>query len=387
MTRPKALMVFGTRPDAIKMAPVVHAFKKSDQVETLVAVTAQHRTQLDQVLDTFSITPDFDLNIMQRDQTLAQVTSRALLGLDSILSEVAPQVVLGQGDTTTTFTASLAAFYHKIPFGHVEAGLRTDNRFHPFPEEINRRLTAVLGDLHFAPTEQARDRLLQEGLPASRVFLTGNTVIDALLDVVSRPFEFDDTRLSALAASPGRVMLVTLHRRENLGEPMRQVCRAIQLALARFPDLRVVFPMHLNPQVREVVLSELGSNDRVVLTEPQEYAPLVHLLKLSTLVLTDSGGIQEEAPSLGKPVLVARETTERPEGVAAGSARLVGSDVDRILSAVTELLSDQNAYNQMAHTRNPYGDGRAAERIRTHTLSFLNEPTPCNLAPLPPFLE
>ena len=354
------------------MAPVVKAFQQAgDRIETVVAVTAQHRSQLDQVLETFDIRPDFDLDIMQPGQTLAGVTARALQGLDNVFNEVQPAVSLAQGDTTTTFVASLASFYHKIPFGHVEAGLRTDDRYQPFPEEINRRLSAVLADLHFAPTAMARDRLISEGISPDHVFLTGNTVIDALLEVADRPYEFEDRRLSDLRASGARVLLVTLHRRENLGEPMRNVCAAILELLKRFPDVRVVFPVHLNPLVREVVYGELGSHPGVLLIEHQPYAALVHLEKLCTLALTDSGGIQEEAPSLGKPVLVARETTERPEGVEAGAARLVGTSTDVIVNVASELLSNPAAYNRMAHVENPYGDGHAARRICEHTLKYL----------------
>lgn len=373
--RPRALMIFGTRPDAIKMAPVVRAFRRrADRIDTVVAVTAQHRTQLDQVLQTFEIVPDYDLDIMQPGQTLAQITSRALTGLDAIFEKEQPAVSLAQGDTTTTFAASLASFYHKTPFGHVEAGLRTDNRYQPFPEEINRRLTAVLADLHFAPTPSARQRLLAEGIPAGRVFMTGNTVIDALVDVATRSYTFDDPRIHAHNEGK-RMLLVTLHRRENLGEPMRQVCRAIVLLLNRFPDLRVVFPWHLNPLVRSVVAEEIGRDPRVLLIEPQDYVPLVHLLKACTLVLTDSGGIQEEAPSLGKPVLVARETTERPEGVEAGSARLVGTDTDLIVETASALLTQPELYRTMSQVQNPYGDGFAADRICQHTLDYLESNT------------
>ena len=354
------------------MAPVVHAFRsRPDRVQTIVAVTAQHRTQLDQVLETFGILPDYDLDIMQEGQSLSGITVRALSGLDEIFRKEQPTVSLAQGDTTTTFAASLASFYHKTPFGHVEAGLRTDNRYQPFPEEINRRMTGVLAELHFAPTMRSQQRLLDEGIEAERVFLTGNTVIDALLSVAARPYCFEDARLEALKSSRERVILVTLHRRENLGEPMRQVCQAIRILLDRFGDIRVVFPVHLNPLVREVVFAELGAHPRVLLLDPQEYVPLVHLLKLAALVLTDSGGIQEEAPSLGKPVLVARETTERPEGVEAGSARLVGVSIPVIVESASELLTRPEVYDRMSKVQNPYGDGKAAERICAHTLDYI----------------
>lgn len=359
----KILAICGTRPDALKMAPVVIELKRhADEVETVLAVTGQHREMLEQVMRTFELTPDYDLNIMSAKQTLAQITTRSLEGLERVINEVMPDLILAQGDTTTTFAASLASFYCKVPFGHVEAGLRTDNKFDPFPEEINRRLTGVLADLHFAPTERSRKALLAEGVPDASIFVTGNTVIDALLNVAAMDYSFDDPKVKA-AAESGRMILVTSHRRENWGEPMRGICRAIKTVLARHPDLSVVFPVHKNPIVREVVFPELESAERVTLIEPPDYVPFVHLMKASHLILTDSGGVQEEAPSLGKPVLVLRKTTERPEGVEAGNAKLVGTDPEVIASEAEKLLTDPSAYSAMAHAANPYGDGHASERI------------------------
>lgn len=359
----KVLAVCGTRPDTVKMAPVVIEFKKHpDDCELILAVTGQHREMLAQVLKAFDLHPDYDLNIMMARQSLAQITTRALEGLDRVIGEVQPDLVLAQGDTTTTFVASLAAFYHKIPFGHVEAGLRTDNKYDPFPEEMNRRLTGVMADLHFAPTALSRQNLLDEGVDTDKVFITGNTVIDALLSIASRNYRFEDDRVTE-AAQTGRMILMTAHRRENWGEPMRNICTAIREIVARHSDVSVVFPVHKNPIVREVVFPELQDTDRVILTEPPDYEPFVHLMKASYLVLTDSGGVQEEAPSLGKPVLVLRKTTERPEGVEAGNAKLVGTDCDVIVKEAERLLTDSSAYEQMARVKNPYGDGHTAERI------------------------
>lgn len=361
--RPKVLAVCGTRPDTVKMAPVVIELNRHpDEVDTILAVTGQHREMLEQVLRAFDLHPQYDLNIMTQRQTLAQITTRALEGLDNVIREVEPDLVLAQGDTTTTFVASLAAFYNKVAFGHVEAGLRTDNKYDPFPEEINRRLTGVICDLHFAPTEAAKRNLLREGAAEDRIFVTGNTVIDALLGIAARDYAFDDLRISA-AASSGRMVLVTAHRRENWGDRMRNICQALRRLAAENPDVTVVFPVHKNPVVREVVFPELQDVDRVILTEPPDYVPFVHLMKSSYLILTDSGGVQEEAPALGKPVLVLRETTERPEGVEAGNARLVGTDVGTIVVEAGALLRDRTAYERMSMVKSPYGDGHAAERI------------------------
>jgi UDP-N-acetylglucosamine 2-epimerase (non-hydrolysing) len=366
----KIITVFGTRPDAIKMAPVVLEMgRHPDKVDLKIVVTGQHREMLEQVLSVFEIEPDHDLDIMQPRQSLFDITTRILGGMESVLKDVQPDMILAQGDTTTTFAAALAAFYQKVAFGHVEAGLRTDNKYDPFPEEMNRRLTSQLTDLHFAPTEAARENLLREGVPAEKVTVTGNTVIDALLAVARRPHEFDDPKLAQAAVS-GRMILVTAHRRENWGEPMRGICRAIKFILRQHPDVNVVFSVHRNPIVREVVFPELENQERVLLIEPPDYVPFVHLMKSAYLILSDSGGVQEEAPSLGKPVLVLRRTTERPEGVSAGSARLVGTEPVAIASEVSRLLEYDPVYKEMAQVKNPYGDGKAAERIAETVLAY-----------------
>lgn len=356
--------IVGTRPDALKMAPVIlELARRPERVRQVVISTGQHREMLQQVLDVFEIRPDHELDVMLPGQTLAQITSRVLERLDPLLAELKPDVLLAQGDTTTTFVAGLAAFYNRVPVGHVEAGLRTDNRYDPFPEEINRRLTGALAELHFAPTDQAERNLLAEGIPAERIYRVGNTVIDALLEVAARPYRFEDAELDRLTSGPGRVLLVTAHRRENLGEPLRRICEAVRRITEKFPDVQCVFQMHKNPAVREVIQGVLGGAGRVALVEPQEYVPWINLMKRATLILTDSGGIQEEAPALGKPILVMRETTERPEGIAAGTAKLVGTDTDTILTEAERLLTDTTAYERMARAVNPYGDGRSAERI------------------------
>ncbi|HPO72417.1 MAG TPA: UDP-N-acetylglucosamine 2-epimerase (non-hydrolyzing) [Armatimonadota bacterium] len=361
----KIMAVFGTRPDALKMAPVVNELKRyPEKVRVVVAVTAQHREMLDQVLSIFDIRPDYDLNIMLPNQTLTQIATRALNGLDPILAAEQPQLVLVQGDTLTTFAAGLAAFFHRVDVGHVEAGLRTDDKYNPFPEEMNRRLTTRLADLHFAPTERARQTLLADGVRPEDIYVTGNTVIDALLATAEKPFEFTEPPLSEVDFGAHRTILVTAHRRENWGEPIRDICRALRQIIQEFPDTQAIFQMHKNPVVRDVIREELGSVPRVLLVEPQEYVPWVHLMKRAYLVLTDSGGIQEEAPSLGLPVLVVRETTERPEGVDAGVAKLVGTTPERIVAEARELLGNKEAYRRMAHAVNPYGDGRSAEYIR-----------------------
>ena len=359
----RIMTVFGTRPEAIKMAPVVQALQESGRFEVVVAVTAQHREMLDQVLRLFEIEPKHDLDIMAADQTLFDVTSRSLLGLNEVLSLEKPDMVLVHGDTTTTFAGALASFYHQIQVAHVEAGLRTGDKYSPYPEEMNRKLTGVLTDLHFAPTETAKENLLKEGVPAERIIVTGNTVVDALLKTVKPGYTFDDPALNQALESKKRIILVTTHRRENLGEPMRQVYRALRDVLEAHSDTVAVFPVHKNPKVRDVVEAELGGHDRVVLIEPLDYEPFANLLNHSALILTDSGGIQEEAPSLGKPVLVLRDTTERPEAVAAGTVRLVGTDQDEVYQAAHQLLSDEKAYLAMSAASNPYGDGTAAVQI------------------------
>jgi UDP-N-acetylglucosamine 2-epimerase len=346
------------------MAPVIlELAKHPDQVRQVIISTGQHREMLQQVLDVFGITPDYNLDIMLPGQSLAQITSRVLERLDPLLTEIKPDVLLTQGDTSTTFVASLAGFYHQIPVGHVEAGLRTDNKYDPFPEEINRRLTAILAELHFAPTETSAANLRKEGVAEEHIFQVGNTVIDALLEVAARPYRFADEELDRVTSGPRRVITVTAHRRENLGAPLGRICEAVRRLARAFPDVQVVFQMHKNPQVRNVIRGALDGEPRVLLVEPQEYIPWVNLMKRSTLLLTDSGGIQEEGPALGKPILVMRETTERPEGVSAGTARLVGTEIDRIVSEAERLLTDPGAYEEMSRAVNPYGDGQAAARI------------------------
>lgn len=353
MSKPTVMCVFGTRPEAIKMAPVVLAIAQCPDLDLKVCVTAQHRQMLDQVLDLFGIVPDDDLDLMQPGQTLPDLTSRVLTQLTPVLKARKPGLVLVHGDTTTTMAASLAAFYEQIPVGHVEAGLRTDNLYNPFPEEMNRRLTSQLTRLHFAPTETAVKNLRHDGIAPEGIFLTGNTVIDALLETARK-----------IEAEPheGRTILVTAHRRENWGEPLRDICWAVRDLVEKNPDVRVVFPAHLNPIVQNTAREILGGLDRVRIIDPLDYAPFVKAMKEATLILTDSGGVQEEGPSLGKPVLVMRTTTERPEAVHAGTVRLVGVQRADIFKNAQELLDDQAAYDRMANAVNPYGDGHAARR-------------------------
>ncbi|MDD3653243.1 MAG: UDP-N-acetylglucosamine 2-epimerase (non-hydrolyzing) [Desulfotomaculaceae bacterium] len=360
----KIMAVFGTRPEAIKMAPLVQELKKyPDEIDCKVVVTAQHREMLDQVLGLFKISPDHDLDIMRPNQNLFDITSRALSGLQAVFQSERPGLVLVHGDTTTTFTAALAAYYLQIPVGHVEAGLRTYDKFSPFPEEINRHLTGVLADLHFAPTPTARRNLLSEGISSKNIFVTGNTVIDALLATVRQGYKFTDPVLSKIDYGRRRVLLVTTHRRENLGEPMREIYQALREVVTFYQDVEVIFPVHKNPLVRDVVKEELGGLKRVHLIDPLEYQPFVNLIGCSYLVLSDSGGLQEEAPALGKPVLVLRNTTERPEAVTAGTVRLVGAAREDVASETRRLLDDRGFYSKMANAINPYGDGCASQRI------------------------
>jgi len=346
------------------MAPLVKKLQAyPEEIECKVAVTAQHREMLDQVLELFNITPAYDLNIMRHGQDLFDITSRALTGLQKVLLKEKPDLVLVHGDTTTTFVAALASFYLQITVGHVEAGLRTRNKYSPFPEEMNRRLTGALVDLNFAPTPAARQNLLDEGVDASTIFVTGNTVIDALLATVGQGYQFADPVLRGIDYNRRRILLVTTHRRENLGEPMRDIYRALRDVVLDYPDVEVVFPVHKNPAVRSVAVEELGGLERVHLIEPMDYEPFVNMISRSYLVLSDSGGIQEEAPSLGKPVLVLRDTTERPEAVEAGTVRLVGTTREAVAFETRRLLDDRVFYEKMANAVNPYGDGRASERI------------------------
>lgn len=360
----KVMTVFGTRPEAIKMAPIVLELRKHpDTILPVVAVTAQHREMLDQVLHLFHIDPNHDLDIMAAGQTLFDITSRAMMGLDKVLAEEKPDIVLVHGDTTTTFAGALAAYYHQITVGHVEAGLRTHNKYSPFPEEMNRKLTGAIADLHFAPTSTSEANLLAESVDRGNIFVTGNTVIDALHHTVSDDFQFDDELLQRIDFKHKRIVLVTTHRRENLGEPMRHVYKALKQLTEEFGDVEVVFPVHKNPKVREVVNEELGGLAKVHLIDPLDYEPFANLMHRAYLILTDSGGVQEEAPALGKPVLVLRDTTERPEAVEAGTVKLIGTDRDRVYEEAKRLLVDEEEYHRMAESCNPYGDGHAAERI------------------------
>ena len=370
MKKLRIMTVFGTRPEAIKMCPLVLEMRQyTDFIEPVVAVTAQHREMLDQVLRLFAVEPDYDLNIMTSGQTLYDITVKALLGLKEVIAKAQPDLILVHGDTTTTFAGSLAAYYAQIQLGHVEAGLRTGNKFSPYPEEMNRKLTGSLADFHFAPTAVSRENLLRENVPAGSIFVTGNTVIDALNTTVQKDFVFDDPVINKALATGKRLILMTTHRRENLGEPMRQVYRALKTTLEQHPDAAAIFPVHKNPKVREVVQAELAGTDRVYLTEPMDYEPFANLMNHADIVLTDSGGIQEEAPALGKPVLVLRDTTERPEAVVAGTVRLTGTGYDVVKEEACRLLDDASYYRSMAEAVNPYGDGRACERIVRAVLS------------------
>lgn len=365
----KVMVVFGTRPEAIKMAPVVKELQQQEELQTIVTVTAQHREMLDQVLDLFQIQPDYDLNIMKHHQDLYSITTGVLTGLKEVLEKEQPHLLLVHGDTTTTFAAALAAFYQHIPVGHVEAGLRTRNKFNPFPEEINRTLTGSLTDLHFAPTDSARENLIAESTALYRIWVTGNTVIDALLQTIKPdyrfPEEFADIDFSK------RIILVTTHRRENWGDNMRSIYQALLKLVEEFADVEVVFPVHRNPIVRDLAQEMLGSRPGFHLIDPLEYEPFSHLMNASYLILTDSGGIQEEAPSLGKPVLVLRDYTERPEAVQAGTVKLVGTTSERVYQEAHLLLADRREYNKMARAINPYGDGHASKRIVKVIKDFL----------------
>jgi UDP-N-acetylglucosamine 2-epimerase (non-hydrolysing) len=370
MSKWKVMTIFGTRPEAIKMAPLVLELQKhSEEIESIVTVTAQHRQMLDQVLETFKIKPDYDLNMMKDRQTLVDITTRALEGLDAVMKEAKPDIVLVHGDTSTTFVASLAAFYNQITIGHVEAGLRTWNKHSPFPEEMNRQLTGVMADIHFAPTEKSRANLLAENKPADRIYVTGNTAIDALQTTVRE--DYSHPILEKLKDS--RIILLTAHRRENLGEPMRNMFRAINRILEQHQDVQVVYPVHMNPAVREIANEILGDNDRIHLIEPLEVLDFHNFAARSHIILTDSGGVQEEAPSLGKPVIVLRDTTERPEGIEAGTLKLAGTEEETIYQLTNELLSSQDAYDSMSKASNPYGDGKASQKIVAALKEYLQK--------------
>ena len=364
----KVLTVFGTRPEAIKMAPLVHALEKDSRFEAKICVTAQHREMLDQVLELFEIIPDYDLDLMKAGQTLNEVTSRILLELKPVLEDFKPDVVLVHGDTATTFAASLAAYYEQIPVGHVEAGLRTGNIYSPWPEEGNRRLTGSLTKFHFAPTDTSKQNLLKENYPEDSIIVTGNTVIDALLMITDKINS--DKNLNATLADKfsfldhnKKLILVTGHRRESFGGGFERICEALAITAKKYPDAQILYPMHLNPNVREPVNRILKDIENIFLIEPQQYLPFIYLMTRAYIILTDSGGIQEEAPSLGKPVLVMRDTTERPEAVSAGTVMLVGTDIDKITSSLSKLMDDENAYKAMSFSHNPYGDGKACQRI------------------------
>ncbi|QKS72758.1 UDP-N-acetylglucosamine 2-epimerase (non-hydrolyzing) [Paenalkalicoccus suaedae] len=357
--RKKIMTIFGTRPEAIKMCPLVLELEKEEQFESIVTVTGQHREMLDQVLEIFGVTPDEDLNIMQSRQTLTDVTTRALQGLDEVMKRVKPDMVLVHGDTTTTFVASLAAFYNQIAVGHVEAGLRTWNKYSPYPEEMNRQLTGVISDLHFTPTEKSYENLTAEGKAEEGIFVTGNTAIDALHTTVTDDYESDV--LGRLGDD--KLILVTAHRRENLGQPMRNMFSAIKRIVTEHDDVQVIYPVHLNPVVRELADEVLGNDPRIHLIEPLGVRDFHNFASRAHIILTDSGGVQEEAPSLGVPVLVLRDTTERPEGIEAGTLKLAGTDEENIYSLAKELLTDEAAFEAMSKASNPYGDGRASERI------------------------
>lgn len=363
MSKLKVMTVFGTRPECIKMAPLVKELQKCSHIESKVCVTAQHRQMLDQVLEVFQLTPDVDLDIMKERQTLVDITTRAVSGLYEVFCEMKPDIVLVHGDTTTTFAGSLAAFYAKSKVGHVEAGLRTFDKYFPYPEEINRKLTGTLSDLHFAPTHTNRENLLKEGVKDSDIFITGNTVIDALQTTVKESYEFLESVLNEIDFKNKRVITVTAHRRENLGKPLENICTALKTIANHYKDVQIVYPVHLNPLVGEVANEILGSIENCTLCAPLDVQDMHNLIARSHLVLTDSGGLQEEAPALGKPVLVLRNETERPEAVLAGTVKVAGTDTERIIQFTRTLLEDEAAYEKMAKAVNPYGDGKASQRI------------------------
>lgn len=370
----RILVVFGTRPEAIKMAPLIHALVKEPNIDSRVCVTAQHREMLDQVLQLFEITPNYDLDIMKPKQSLNEVTTNILHGMTSVLEDFKPELVLVHGDTTTTFATSLAAFYQQISIGHIEAGLRTGNIYSPWPEEANRKLTGTLAQYHFAPTSASQANLLKENITKDNIIITGNTVIDALLWVkekIESNLELENKLESSYSfLDPNKkLILVTGHRRENFGDGFEQICQALKIIATKHPDIEILYPVHLNPQVQEPVNRLLANTKNIYLIEPQDYLPFVYLMTKAHIILTDSGGIQEEAPSLGKPVLVMRNTTERPEAIKAGTVRLVGTDKDKIISEVESLLTSPKIYQQMSKAHNPYGDGQACSRIISSLLA------------------
>ena len=360
MEKIKVMSIFGTRPEAIKMAPLVKELERRKEIESIVCVTAQHRQMLDQVLETFNIKPDYDLNIMKQGQSLSEITSRALTGLESVIKDVKPDIVLVHGDTTTTFAGALASFYNQVAIGHVEAGLRTYDKYSPFPEEMNRQMVDCMTDLYFAPTIVSKENLLKEDIQEEKIFVTGNTAIDAMSTTVKN--DYTHPELEWIKPNE-KMILLTAHRRENLGEPMRHIFKAIRRIVDEFDDVKVIYPIHLNPLVRSVANEVFAGCDKVKLIEPLEVFDFHNFQNKSYIILTDSGGIQEEAPSLGKPVLVLRDTTERPEGISAGTLKLVGTDEETIYAETKKLLTDNKEYEKMSHASNPYGDGHASERI------------------------
>ncbi|MBM6772673.1 UDP-N-acetylglucosamine 2-epimerase (non-hydrolyzing) [Ligilactobacillus agilis] len=360
MEKIKVMTVFGTRPEAIKMAPLVLALQADERFEAVTTVTAQHREMLDQVLEIFKIVPDYDLNIMHKEQTLTEITANVLTKLDQVIKVVKPDIILVHGDTTTTFAASVAAFYNQVAIGHVEAGLRTWNKYSPFPEEMNRQMTDDLADLYFAPTEESKANLLKENQAAAKIFVTGNTAIDALKQTVSSDYQHE---LLAKLDPGHKLILVTMHRRENQGQPMARVFRTLLEVVEQRPEVEVIYPVHLSPKVQKLAHEILGNHERIHLIAPLDVVDFHNLAAKSYFIMTDSGGVQEEAPSLGKPVLVLRDTTERPEGVSAGTLKLVGTEPAKVKAAMLELLDDPNVYQQMAQAQNPYGDGQASQRI------------------------
>lgn len=364
----KVMTIFGTRPEAIKMAPLVKELESRRQIESIVCVTAQHRQMLDQVLGAFHISPDYDLDIMQQGQTLSDITTRVLNGLESVIKDVQPDIVLVHGDTTTTFAGALAAFYNQTAIGHVEAGLRTYNKYSPYPEEMNRQMVGAMCDLHFAPTEKSAQNLLLEGKKKDAIYITGNTAIDAMKHTVSEEYRHDILDW----VGDGRMILLTAHRRENLGEPMYRIFRAVRRIVEEFPDVKVVYPIHMNPVVRKIAGETIGDVDRIRLIEPLEVVDFHNFMNRSYLILTDSGGIQEEAPTLGKPVLVLRDTTERPEGIEAGTLKMAGTGEETIYQMTKELITNEGLYRQMSIAKNPYGDGYASVRIADAIIEYFN---------------
>jgi len=364
----KVMTIFGTRPEAIKMAPLVKEFEKREEFESIVCVTAQHREMLDQVLDLFKINPDYDLNIMKERQSLTGITTRVLEGLENIFKKAQPDIVLVHGDTTTTFAGSLAAFYNQIKIGHVEAGLRSFNKYFPFPEEMNRKLTGALADLHFAPTKTAKENLLREGIREEDIFITGNTVIDAMKTTIDKNYNFYTEELNFIDFKNKKVIMVTAHRRENWGQPLENICQALKRIALDFEDVEIVYLVHLNPAVREVAYRVLSDVERVHLLPPLDTKETHNLMDRCYMVVTDSGGLQEEAPHLGKPVLVLRDVTERPEAVKAGTSKIIGTETENVYQNIKILLTDKDEYKKMSNAVNPYGDGNASERIANSIL-------------------